>query len=264
MIFSYPFMIRALVVGVLISICAALLGCSLVIKRFSMIGDGLSHVGFGALAIASAFNIYPLYVSIPVVIIAAIGLIRFNEKLGVKGDSAIAILSTGALAVGIMVISLSKGANIDLSSYLFGSILAVDNKDIVLSVLLCAVVLFLFIVFYNKIFMITFDEQFAKAAGVNVNGYNMLIAVLCSVTIVLGMRLMGALLISSLIIFPSICAMKIVKSYKSVVILSTVFSVFSFVVGIIVSFYAGTPAGATIVCVNILDFIICNIIKKFR
>ena len=162
---SYPFMVRALVCGVLISLCASLLGVSLVLKRYSMIGDGLSHVGFGALAIAAALNWAPLAVAIPVVIVAAFLLLRLNESNKIKGDAAIAIISTGALAVGIMVVSLTTGVNIDVYNYMFGSILAVAKEDMLLCVILCALVIILFVIFYNRIFAVTFDENFCRAAG---------------------------------------------------------------------------------------------------
>ena len=201
---SHTFMLRALLVGVLISLCCALLGVSLVLKRFSMIGDGLSHVGFGALAIACAANIAPLYFSIPIVVLAAFLLLVMNEKGALKGDAAIALISTGALAVGVMVTSMTTGMNVDIYNYMFGSILAMSRGDVALSVLLSVLVIVLFFVFYEEIFAVTFDESFAKATGTKVNAYNLLIAVLTAVTIVVGMRMMGALLISSLIIFPTV------------------------------------------------------------
>ena len=188
---SYPFMVRAFLVGSLVALCSALLGVSLVLKRYSMIGDGLSHVGFGALAIAAALNMAPLAVAIPVVVVAAV------------------LLSTGALAIGIMVISMTTGMNTDVYNYMFGSILAMSGEDVQFSILLSVAVLILYLFFYNKIFAITFDETFARATGVRANLYNTLIAVLTAVTIVLGMRMMGALLISSLIIFPALTSMRV-------------------------------------------------------
>ena len=202
--FSYPFMVRAILVGVMVALCSALLGVSLVLKRYSMIGDGLSHVGFGALAIAAAANVAPLIFAIPVVVLAAVLLLRISGSSKIKGDAAIALISTSALAIGVMVISMMTGMNTDVYNYMFGSILAMSSSDVELSVILSAVVLVLFVLFYHKIFAITFDETFAMATGVKANLYNTLIAVLTAVTIVLGMRMMGALLISSLIIFPSV------------------------------------------------------------
>lgn len=253
-IFSTPILVRALIVGILVSLCAALLGVSLVLKRYSMIGDGLSHVGFGALAIAAVMNLAPMAVAIPVVIIAAFLLLRLSSNSKIKGDSAIALISTGALAVGVMAVSMSHGMNIDLNSYLFGSIISVSGSDVIVSVILSLAVLVMFVLFYTKIFAITFDESFAKATGIKVNFYNMLIALLTAVTIVIGMRLMGSMLISSLIIFPALCSMRIFKSFKSVTICSAVVSVVTFIIGMFISYAADTPCGASIVCVNIVAF----------
>ena len=251
-ILSAPVLVRALIVGILVSLCSALLGVSLVLKRYSMIGDGLSHVGFGALAIATVLNLAPMAVAIPVVILAAFLLLRLSSNSSIKGDSAIALLSTGALAIGVMAVSLSSGMNIDINSYLFGSIISVSNEAVVVTVILAIAVLLMFVFFYTKIFAITFDESFAKATGTNVNLYNMLIALLTAVTIVIGMRLMGSMLISSLIIFPALSSMRIFKSFFSVTISSAVVSVITFIIGMIISYAFDTPCGASIVCVNIL------------
>ncbi len=259
---SYTFIVRALIVGVLVSLCAALLGVSLVLKRYSMIGDGLSHVGFGAIAVATAFNWAPMEFTIPTVIIAAFLLLRISENSSIKGDSAIAMISAGSLAVGILVASMTTGMNTDINSYLFGSILAMTVDDVILSVVLSVIVLILFVLFYNKIFAVTFDETFANATGIKANVYNMLIAVLTSITIVLGMRMMGALLISSLIIFPALTAMRVCKYFKSVVVLSAVISILCFVSGLIVSYFFSTPTGATVVVINIIAFIILSAAGK--
>lgn len=253
---SYPFLTRAIVVGTLVSLCASLLGVSLVLKRYSMIGDGLSHVGFGALAIATAANAAPLAVAIPIVVAAAFLLLRLSENSKIKGDAAIALISTGALAIGVMAISLSNGTNIDVYNYMFGSILAMSRGDVRLSVVLAAAVLTLYVIFYHKIFAITFDENFARATGVKASWYNMLIALLTAITIVLGMRLMGTLLISSLVIFPALTSMRILKSFRSVVICSAVLSVLCFLIGIFFSYIWSTPTGASIVCVNIAAFFV--------
>lgn len=253
---SYPFLTRAIVVGTLVSLCASLLGVSLVLKRYSMIGDGLSHVGFGALAIATAANAAPLVVAIPIVVAAAFLLLRLSENSKIKGDAAIALISTGALAIGVMAISLSNGTNIDVYNYMFGSILAMSRGDVQLSVVLAAAVLTLYVIFYHKIFAITFDENFARATGVKAGWYNMLIALLTAITIVLGMRLMGTLLISSLVIFPALTSMRILKSFRSVVICSAVLSVLCFLIGIFFSYIWSTPTGASIVCVNIAAFFV--------
>lgn len=256
---TYPFMVRALVVGILVALCAALLGVSLVLKRYSMIGDGLSHVGFGALAIATAMNMAPLSVSIPIVVIAAFLLLRISESSKIKGDAAIALISTGSLSVGVMVISMTTGMNVDVYNYMFGSILAMSSSDVWLSMILSFIVLILYVLFYSKIFAVTFDENFAKATGTKAEVYNMLLAFLTAITIVLGMRLMGALLISSLIVFPSITSMRVFKDFKSVVISSAVISVLCFLIGITVSYIYATPAGASVVSVNIVTFIIFSI-----
>ena len=261
---SYPFMVRAVVVGVLVSLCAALLGVSLVLKRYSMIGDGLSHVGFGAMAVATAFNFAPLVFSIPVVIAAAFLLLRISESSKIKGDSAIAIISTGALAVGVITVSLTTGMNTDVSSYMFGSILSMTDDDVVLSVILCICVLFMFVFFYTKIFAVTFDESFAKATGTRTGLYNSLIALLTAVTVVLGMRMMGALLISALIIFPALTSMSLCKSFRSVTICSVILSLVCFLVGITASYGLNTPTGATVVVVNIIALIIFKLIAVFR
>jgi zinc transport system permease protein len=254
--FSYTFLVRAFVVGALVSICAALLGVSLVLKRYSMIGDGLSHVGFGSLALATALNAAPLTVSIPVVMAAAFLLLRLSESSKIKGDAAIALISTGSLAVGVIIISMTTGMNTDVCNYLFGSILAMSKGDVYLSIILSAAVLFLFLVFYNKLFAITFDETFAKAAGVKTGMYNMMIAFLTAITIVLGMRMMGAMLISSLIIFPALTSMRIFKNFKSVTICSACVSILCFFIGIIISYVYATPTGASVVIIHIAAFLL--------
>ena len=261
---SYPFLVRALIAGVLLSVCAALLGVSLVLKRYSMIGDGLSHVGFGALAIATAFHWAPLAVSIPVVVAAAFLLLRLNENTKIKGDAAIALISTGALAIGILVVSLTTGVNIDIYNYMFGSVLAIDQMSFWLSVGICLVIIVLFILFYNRIFAVTFDEDFTRATQTRSSGINLLIALLTAVIIVLGMRLMGALLISALIIFPALTSMRVFKSYKQVTVSSAVLSVVCFVIGIFCSYTIATPVGATVVVVNIIAFLLFFAAGKIR
>jgi zinc transport system permease protein len=254
--FSYTFLVRAVVVGALVSLCAALLGVSLVLKRYSMIGDGLSHVGFGALALATGMNLAPLAVSIPVVVAAAFLLLRLSENSKIKGDAAIAIISTGALAVGVFIISWTTGMNTDVCNYLFGSILAMSKSDVYLSVILSVLVLGLFIVFYNKLFAISFDETFARATGVQAGRYNMVIALLTAVTIVLGMRMMGAMLISSLIVFPALSSMRIFKTWRSVTLCSALVSLACFFAGIVVSYLYATPTGASVVIMNIAIFLL--------
>ena len=251
---SYPFMVRALFGGMLVSLCASLLGVSLVLKRYSMIGDGLSHVSFGALSIALAMGWSPLKVSIPVVVLAAFFLLRITENSRIKSDAAIAMISASSLAIGIIVTSLTTGMTTDVSSYMFGSILAMTKEDVVLSAVLCIIVLGLFVLCYNQVFAVTFDENFAKATGVNVGAYNMLISVLTAVTIVLGMRMMGAMLISSLVIFPCLTSMRVFKSFTSVVISSGILSLICFLLGMMASYQFSTPAGASLVVVNLIAF----------
>ena len=261
---SYPFMTRAFLVGSLVALCSALLGVSLVLKRYSMIGDGLSHVGFGAMAIAAAMNAAPLTVAIPVVIVAAILLLRISGNAKIKGDAAIALISTTSLAIGVMVISLTTGMNTDVYNYMFGSILAMSAEDVKLSLVLSVFVLILFIVFYHKIFAITFDETFARAAGVKAGVYNTLIAVLTAVTIVLGMRMMGALLISSLIIFPALTSMRVCRTFKSVIINAAVISVVCLIAGVTLSYVAATPAGASVVLANLVMMVLYTVVGAVK
>lgn len=254
--FSYAFLVRAFIVGALVSVCSALLGVSLVLKRYSMIGDGLSHVGFGALALATAFNAAPLTVSIPIVIAAAFLLLRLGEKSLIRGDAAIALISTSSLALGVIVISLTTGMNTDVCNYLFGSILAMSKSDVYLSIGLSITVLILFVLFYHKLFAITFDEAFAGATGVKTGVYNMLIAFLTAITIVLGMRMMGAVLISALLIFPALTSMRIFKKFRSVSISAVCVSIVCFFAGIVISYLYAMPAGASVVLVNIAGFLL--------
>ena len=255
---------RAMIVGALVALCAALLGVSLVLKRYSMIGDGLSHVGFGALALATVLNLSPLEVSIPIVIAAAFILLRISNFSKIKGDAAIAIISTGALAIGVMLISTTSNGNVDLMNYMFGSILAMKSSDVWLSLILSAVVIAVYIISYWKIFAITFDETFVRATGVRAGFYNSLLAVLTAVTIVLGMRLMGSLLISSLIVFPALTAMRVYKSFKGVVLCAGIVSVLGLLLGICLSYMLAAPVGASIVCVNIGLFCIFSVVGKMR
>lgn len=260
---SFDFITRALLVGILISLCASLLGASLVLKRYSMIGDGLSHVGYGALAVAAAFNLAPLQVAIPVVIVTAFFLLRISKNSKLNGDALIAIISCSALSVGMIVVSVFE-VNIDVNSYMFGSILALQKEDVLLSVISSVTVIVLYVLFYNKIFAVTFDESFSKATGIKTGLYNGLIALLTAVVTVVGMRLMGALLISGLIIFPSLSAMRICKSYRGVTVFSVIISVLCFITGLTVTFYLPVPTGACIVVTNLAAFLICVIIGQIR
>ena len=259
--FSYQFIVYALVVGISISICAALLGTSLVLKRNSMIGDGLSHVGFGACAIAMALNWAPLAFAIPVVVIASFLILKLSERSKIHGDSAIALIASASLAIGYIVIHVS-GTNIDVENYLYGSILGITKGELILSVTLSIIVILTFILLYNKIFAITFDEAFMKSTGGKTEVYNIIISILCSVTVVLGMKLMGALLITSLIIFPTISARQICKTYKSVVIASVIISVLCFFIGMVMNYYIDLPIGSTIVVVNLCLLLILMALSK--
>ena len=256
--FSYPFMQRALIAGVLVSLCAALLGVSLVLKRYSMIGDGLSHVSFGALAIAVALGMTPLYFSIPVVVLRMASHPHWNS------DAAIAVMSASSLAIGIIVISRTTGMTTDVDNYMFGSVLAMSKADVALSVVLCAAVLVLFILFYHKLFAVTFDESFSRATGLKVERYNTLLAILTALTIVLGMRMMGAMLISSLVIFPALTAMRLFKSFRSVVLCSAVTSVTCFCAGLTASFVLSTPVGASVVAANLGLFLLSCLAAALR
>ena len=261
LLFSYDFIVRAMIAGGLVALCCALLGVSLVLKRFSMIGDGLSHVGFGALSVAAVMNVAPLAIAVPV-IVAAFFILKLGKDSKVQSDSAIALVSSVAIATGVAVTSLSGGLNTDVYSYMFGSILAMSRTDVYISVILSVIVLLLFFIFYHKIFAITFDSDFAKATGVRAEFYNMLIAVLTALTIVIGMRIMGTMLISSLIIFPTLSAGAVVKGFRKVVIISGIVSVLCFFVGLYSSYSFNLPVGASIVLANFVVFCILMVAGK--
>lgn len=265
--FSYPFVQYALIAGVLIALCAALLGVSLVLKRYSMIGDGLSHVAFGAMAVATVCGIAPMTVTLPITIVAAVILLRITGSSKIKGDAAIAMISVGALALGYLLLNIfSASANVsgDVCTTLFGStsILTLSQTDVILCAVLAIVVILVFVLFYHKIFAVTFDEGFASATGTNAKAYNTLIAVITAVVIVLAMKLVGALLISALIIFPALSAMRIFKNFFSVIISAAIISVLCAVIGIFIAILYGTPVGSTIVAANIAVFIISMTIGK--
>lgn len=261
---SYPFMLRALVVGILISLCAALLGVPLVLKRYSMIGDGLSHVGFGALAIATALRAAPLAVTLPVVVLAAFFLLQLHDSSKIKGDAAIALISTGSLALGVMVLSLTPGMNTDINNFLFGSILGVGEDEMWLTAGLSLMVILLYGLSYNRIFALTFDESFAQATGLRTKFYNTLLALLTAVTIVLGMRTMGSLLISSLIVFPALSSMQLLRSFHSVLLLSVLISLFCFISGLILSYLYSAPTGASVALLHVAVFILFAAIARIK
>lgn len=268
--FSYPFVWYALIVGVLIALCSALFGVVLVLKRFSFIGDGLSHVAFGALAIATVMNVTDnMLIVLPITVICAILLLKTGQNTKIKGDAAIGMLSAGALAVGYLVLSLFSGSgNVagDVCSTLFGSfsIITLSSWEVILCIILSLAVITLFILFYNRIFAVTFDEDFARASGIRASLYNLLIAVVTAIIIVLAMNLVGSLLISALVIFPALSSMRICRTFKRVVILSTIISVTCAIVGILSAIVFSTPVGPTIVVCDILAFLVCYVVGKIR
>jgi len=268
--FQFPFVQNALIVGVLIALCSSLLGVTLVLKRFSFIGDGLSHVAFGAMAIAAILHLSDnLLFVMPVTVLSAVLLLKTGQNTRIKGDAAIAMISVGALAIGYLLMSMfSTSTNLsgDVCSTLFGStsILTLTRGEVWLCAALSIVVMVIFALFYNKIFAVTFDEDFARAGGIRVEAYNLLIAVIIAVIIVLAMNLVGSLLISALIIFPAMSAMRLFNSFRSVTVFSAVLSVSSALIGLMTAIVAGTPVGSTIVAVDIGAFLICMIIARFR
>ena len=267
--FSFPFVRYAFIVGILIALCSSLLGVTLVLKRFSFIGDGLSHVAFGAMAIAAVLNLSNnMLIVLPVTILAAVLLLQTGKNAKIQGDASIAIISVSSLALGYLLMNIfSSNANIsgDVCSTLFGStsILTLKRSQVILCAILSILVILSFIIFYNKIFAVTFDENFAQAIGTHAKIYNLVIAIIIAIIIVLAMNLVGSLLISALVIFPSLSAMRLFKTFKSVTICSASVSVICAVAGLLISLLAGTPVGSTIVAINLLAFIIFTVISKF-
>ncbi len=268
MYLQYPFVRYALIVGVLIALCASLLGVTLVLKRFSFIGDGLSHVAFGAMSIATVLGLADnMILVLPVTVISAILLLKTGQNTRIKGDAAIAMISVGALAFGYLIMNIfSTSSNLsgDVCSTLFGStsILTLTTWEVTLCLILSVIVIVVFVLFYNKIFAVTFDENFSRAIGVNADFYNLLIAVIIAFIIVLAMNLVGSLLISALVIFPALSAMRLFKSFRGVIICSAVISVVCALTGIIISILAGTPVGSTIVAIDVAGFAICTLAGK--
>ena len=265
---SYPFVVYALVVGVFIALCSSLFGVSLVLKRFSFIGDGLSHVAFGAMSVSAVLNLAnDTLLTMPITILVAIILLKLGENAKIKGDALIAILSVGSLAIGYMLVNMfSSSANVsgDVCTSLFGStsILTLTKTEVIVCITMSLVVISLYVIFYNKIFAITFDETFSKATGVNTERYNLFIAIIIAIIIVLGMNLVGSLLISALIVFPALSAMRLMKTFRAVVICSAVMSIICALLGILSSILLSTPVGSTIVLANIILFILSSIIGK--
>ncbi len=263
LISNYEFISRAFFAGLAVSFCASLLGVTIVLKRLSMIGDGLSHISFGSISVAAALGFAPLKFAIPASAVASLILFRLGGKK-MKGDSGIAVISSGALAIGIIMISIS-GLSSDMNSYLIGSLYSVDKTDLTLSLALCVAVCLFFIFFYHRIFSVTFDEDFSRATGSKTWHTENLLAVLTSLTVVIGMRLMGTLLISSLIVFPSLSAMRVFKSFKAVTLCSFIISFISFCLGFLLTLILdAVPTGACITLVNLLVFVIFSIVSAFR
>lgn len=270
MYFQFPFVRYAFIVGVLIALCSSLLGVTLVLKRYSFIGDGLSHVAFGAMAVAAVMRLTSTTVVVlPVTVICAVLLLRTGQSAKIHGDAAIAMLSVSALAFGYLlmnVFSTSSNVSGDVCSTLFGStsILTLSKTDVWICLVLSAVMLAMFVLLFNRIFAVTFDETFAKAIGINADGYNLIIAVMIAVIIVLAMNLVGSLLISALVIFPALSAMRIYRSFLKVTICSGILSVVCAVVGILVSIIAGTPVGSTIVAADAAAFLVCCLAGRLK
>lgn len=253
--FEHPFMVRALLSGLFIAIPAAIIGATLVLRKNSMISDGLSHTAFGAMAVAMAIGVAPLALAIPVSILAAFVILKIGKNRRINGDAAIALMSTASLAIGVIAISLSGGVNFDLNSYLFGSVLAVSVVDVVLSGLVAAVAVVLYLFLHHRIFAITFDEEFARSIGIKTEVYNAVFAIIAALIVVVGMKLLGALLISSLIIFPTFFAMRFTKSFKWTVILAALEGVGAFLIGLVLSYSLNLPTGATVVSTHVLGLV---------
>lgn len=260
---KYSFMQRAIVCGIAISFCAALIGVILVLKRYSMIGHGLGEVAFAALSLALVLGLPEMYVAIPIVIIASFIILIISQKKGESGEITIALVSAGALAFGVIITALTKGFNIDVYNYMFGSILTMKISDVIISIALSIVLIIVYMIFYNRLFMITYDEKYAKVCGINVTFYQFLIALFTAVVVVIGMRMMGTLLISSLIVFPAVIARKLTHSFKGMSIISVIISVICFLFGLAISSLLNLPTGACIVMIYIITLILASLWKKF-
>ena len=261
---QYSFMLKALLAGILISISSAFLGIFLVLRKHSMIGDGLAHVSFATVAIGLFLNQSPILISIPLVILSSFAILKLSESNNLNGDAAIGLISSFFVALGVMISSISSGFNVDLFSYLFGSILVISDLELIFSVILSLIVVIVILLFYNDLFAISYDEDFAKTMGINVKGMNYLVAVLTSITVVLGIRVVGTMLISSMIIFPTITALQISNSFKSTIFISVILAITSVIFGVFMSFIYDFPTGATIVMINSIYFVIFLAIKKLR
>ena len=261
---SYPFMSRAFITGLFISAAASCIGVNLVLRHFSMIGDGLSHSGFGALAVAVALHQSPLLISLPAVLLCATLILSFSQKIRLPSDASIAMLSSVSLSVGVMVLSVTTGMNTDVCNYLFGSILGMKVNDMYITMALCSAVILIYILMYNNFFAVTFDSEFARAAGVKVGRCNFILAMMCAVIIAVGMKMMGALLISNLIVMPALTAMRICRRYMITVIYSIMISIFCFISGLTISYSFSTPTGASIVLVNLALFLLHCLLASLK
>ncbi len=259
---SYGFIQRAYLAGSFVAVLCAMLGLLLVLRRLSLIGDGLSHVSFGAIALGLFFGIYPFYIAIPIVILASFLILKLTEKAKIYGDAAIGIVSSVGIASGVILASLSRGFNVDLFSYLFGNILAISGPEVLLSVGLSILVMIIIVFLYNDLFSATFDEEYAKVSGVKTERINAILTALTAVTVVLAIKVVGIMLVSALLILPAVTALQISKGFKAAMISAAIFSVFSVLIGITLSFYWDLPAGATVVIINFLFFIISFLIRK--
>jgi zinc transport system permease protein len=259
---QYDFILKALLVGSLIAVCCSLLGIFLVLKKHSMIGDGLAHVSFATVAIALLVSKSQLLVSIPLVIGASFLILKLNEKADIHGDAAIGLVSSFSVAIGVIISSVANGFNVDLFSYLFGSILVIGDIDVKLSIILSVFVILMIIFFYNDLFSITYDEEFSKVSGLKTKNLNYLLAILTSITIVLGIRVVGTMLISSMIIFPTVTSLQLARGFKLTIMIASVVSVTCVIIGVFISYILNFPTGGTIVVLNAMFFIIFFLIKK--
>jgi len=261
-ILQYSFIQKALIAGSCVAVVCSTLGVFLVLRRMSLIGDGLSHVSFGAIACGLFFGIYPIYIAIPLVMLASVFVLKISGKAKLYGDAAIGIVSSVGIACGVLLASLSKGFNVDLFSYLFGNILAINNTETILSIGLVILIFIIIILFYWDLFSVTFDEEFSKTIGVKTDSLNTMLALLTAITVVLAVRTVGVMLVSALLILPAVSALQIAKNLKSTLFLSSIFSLFSLIVGIMISFVLDLPAGATIVLLNALILLLSLCYKK--
>ena len=261
---QYDFILKAILVGSLIAVCCSFLGIFLVLKKYSMIGDGLAHVSFFSVAVALLMGASPLLVSIPIVILSSFLILKLNEKANMHGDAAIGLVSSFSVAAAVLISSMASGFNIDLFSYLFGSILVISDSDVIISVIFSIMVIVCVVFFYNNLFAITYDEEFARVSGLNTRAMNYLLSVLISITIVLGIRVVGTMLISSMIIFPTVTALQVSRGFKSTILISLLISLACVVAGVFASFIFNLPTGASIVMLNAFAFVIFFAARKLN